>query len=252
MVQFYKNKKQNFECSVKITGTNPDSATARLILIPEDDSKRIFFEGKIKDNKCLIEIYPNININPKGKAMLEIIVDDSVIFSPWESVYELISEEVKIESTNITKNTTSGVSVQLLDDAKVNKQPVVKSLPKVEPVVEKKVVPKDTINMDELYKALLEQIGDGKKPLKEQLIWEVNKIINRNKGEHRNTIEAYKKTISFLDENTLRELFKIVKNEYKPTPQALNIAKSLNIKESTLTGKFLMYLTELNRARGKK
>ena len=252
MIEFYKNKKQNFECSVKITGTNPDSAKARLILVSDDYSKRIFVEGKIKDHKCLIEIYPNINIKPRGKAMLEVIVDESVIFAPWESAYELLSEEIHVESTHVSKSSSSGVTVKLLDDAKIAHKPVVvKPSVKLDPVIEKKIVEKkvdNSINMDTLYKALLENMNDDKKkPLKEQIIWEVNKIINNSSDKNKNVLKLYKQSITNLDENTLRELIKFVKSDYKPTMESIKLAKSMKLKDSNIVNRFLMYLSEIKK-----
>lgn len=92
---FYNNLPEIFECKVTIEG-NPSSSSARLIL--NSGSWNVLFEGKIGSNgMCTIPI-KSLSIFPKGtkgKATLEVIVDD-IIFTPWESEF-VIEESNKIE-----------------------------------------------------------------------------------------------------------------------------------------------------------
>ena len=252
MVQFYKNRKQNFECSVKITGTNPELSKARLILYPDDDSKAIFFEGKIKDTKCIVEVYPNININAKGKAVLEVIVDESVVFSPWNSTYELLSKEIQVESTNVTKSTSSGVSVKLIEDVKVAKE-VKPKVEMIKPVAkpEKKVVKEEKkkesgIDMDELYQALLKEVDSSdKKHLKEIVIWQLNKAMTRSDANTKKMLELYKKSVLAMDNDTITEIFKYVKKDYEPKKESINLIKKMKLNEMSNISKLLMYFSEI-------
>jgi len=111
MLTFYKNKSQTFECKIEIEGTNNENAEPRLILIPENDNKKIFFDGLVESGKCIVEVPPLNNISNKGKLKLEIYIEDTR-FSPWESIYE-IKEPVKVESVEIKK---SNKNVRVIED----------------------------------------------------------------------------------------------------------------------------------------
>ena len=110
MLKLYKNKLQTFECSIEIEGSDESSAKPRLILSPDNDSKSLFFEGNINDGECTIDIYPNVNIGKIGKVMLEVIVDNSTIFTPWSSNYKIITEQVKIQEAHISYEKKSSMS----------------------------------------------------------------------------------------------------------------------------------------------
>lgn len=129
MLNLYNNKSQKFECTVEISGNTVKNTECRLIFIPENDNKKIFFEGKIEKNKCWVDIPPLKEINSIGKLKLEIIVDDT-LFSPWESTYE-IKTPVSVESVEITSPSKTTVKIiekiDLIKDDKNNKPSIEKN-----------------------------------------------------------------------------------------------------------------------------
>jgi len=106
MLKIYKNKATTFKCKVTVEsdGKSVKNVKSRLVLYPSNDNRNVMFEGVVQHNECIIDINPDININSNGKAILEIIVDDSSIFMPWNSLYEIISNKIKVESAEVVYN----------------------------------------------------------------------------------------------------------------------------------------------------
>ena len=108
MLRLYKNKFQTFECSVEIEGADTSEAFSRIILYPKNDTRNVMYEGVIVGDKVEVDINSNINVAKEGKVVLEIIVDNSLIFTPWEDVYEVV-DQVKINQASINYNDKSRV-----------------------------------------------------------------------------------------------------------------------------------------------
>lgn len=108
MLRLYKNKFQTFECTVDIEGADSSEAFSRIILYPKNDTRNIMYEGVVVDNKVEVDINSNINVAKEGRVVLEIIVDNSLIFTPWEDIYEVV-DQVKIDQASINYHDKSRV-----------------------------------------------------------------------------------------------------------------------------------------------
>lgn len=108
MLRLYKNKFQTFECAVEIDGADTSEAYSRIILYPHNDTRNVMYEGLVVEDKCIVDINSNVNVAKTGKVTLEVIVDRSLIFTPWEDVYEIV-DQVKIHEASINYNSKSRV-----------------------------------------------------------------------------------------------------------------------------------------------
>ena len=105
MLEIYYDKAKEFECRVMVEGASLSSTKARLIL--QGDKYNIIYEGKI-DSKgwCTIKINPTKNLfehNETGKAVLEVIAEDT-LFEPWNSKFKVLaSKKVTVEVINKNK-----------------------------------------------------------------------------------------------------------------------------------------------------
>ena len=120
MLKLYKNKRQTFECRVEIEGASYDKAKPRLVFFPTNDNRNLFFEGVIEGNTCKVIVTPNLDIPKTGKVMLEVILDNSTLFQPWETTYEIILEQAKVQSESIKLTLEpSQPSVKIVEDVTI-------------------------------------------------------------------------------------------------------------------------------------
>lgn len=208
MLTFYKNKSQTFECNVEIEGADGNSAKSRLILSPNNDNKKIFFEGEVNAQKCKILVPPLSNISNQGNIVLEIIVEDT-LFSPWESVYE-IKEPVKVESVELTKSKKNVKMIK--DDVQLKtEKPKVKIQPIIteEPKKKKDGIIRETASLKD-RNLVKKYLNEFKKEKDKNLIKEFingeyftpkSSTIKWAKGVLNNTKSNIAKTIMYYHEN---------------------------------------------------
>lgn len=215
MLKIYKNKTTTFKCEVHVQGegegTNINNVKSRLILYPTNDNRNMMFEGVVQGDICTIDINSNININKNGKAVLEIIVDDSTIFRPWNSLYEIYTSTVTVEGA------------QIIYDANKSKV-VVNEItePKKQKIKTKKV-------LDKLLEEAAGMIKDAK---------EVNE-------DSKSLLAAYKDSIKSLSKEELKAMVDFVKKGYTPKKHSLQWAKRVIGENTSTKSKLLMYCNEL-------
>lgn len=228
MLKLYKTKNQLFECKIKIEGADKSTAKPRLILYPKGDSRNIFFEGTVENGTCKINIFPNINYSSTGKAVLEVIVENSIIFQPWSSEYEIITEQVKIEEAHVSRSPI-GASVKIVEDVKVDDKKLVEK--KVQKV-QKKIEPKKKKTMNDLLEEAAQMIKDGKENKKDD-----NKVL----------LKAYNDSIKSLSKEQLKDMVDFVKNDYTPKPETLVWARKVIGESISVKSKLLMYCNEIKK-----
>jgi len=177
MLKFYKNKSQTFKCRVEVQGADSPKVIPRLILISQSGGPRVFFEGKYNDGQCEINIASTSNISSnKGDVVLEIIANNTV-FTPWKSKYEIVMEQVVVESVGdvelVSSDSTPSLSLSfieedILEDTKPKMQ---KQKPKKKTIKENKHIEFLKRVSTSKRKKLLEHIQYSYKPNKQVLKW---------------------------------------------------------------------------------
>jgi len=105
MLRFHSDRKQIFECKIKIEGADAKDSTARLVL-QDGDTNRIY-EGKVDVlGNCKIDI-PALDgfKNSKGKATLEVRVND-VVFEPYKNDYLIVERQVRVDEVKVVEKPT--------------------------------------------------------------------------------------------------------------------------------------------------
>lgn len=221
MLKIYKNKTTTFKCEVKVEseGSNVNNVKSRLILYPTNDNRNVMYEGVIQNNICTIDINPNININKTGKAILEIIVDDANIFMPWNSLYEIVTESVKVESAQIIydANKAKVIVNEIKDVAPKNKLP-------------EKVAP---------------TVKTQKKMSFDDLLEEASKIVIEDKKDDKALLKTYSDSIKSLSKEELKAMVDFVKKDYTPKKDSLHWAKKVIGENVSVKAKMLMYCNEI-------
>jgi hypothetical protein len=123
MLKLYKDRKQTFECKIKIENAKLNNARARLMLSgPQMD---FAFIGKVDAmGNCMVEIPPlRMMEHKEGAAILEVMVDGGY-FEPLKTDYKLVSREVTVENVVLTDESYT-VKVEA---EKVTKEPTKKPL----------------------------------------------------------------------------------------------------------------------------
>lgn len=182
MLRLYKNKSQSFQCRLEIDGSRYTKAKPRLIFYPDSDSRNLMFEGTLKNNNCTVLLTPNVDITNHGKVVLEVVVDDSTLFSPWSSTYEIIVEQAKIENNSIQlKMDSSPVTMmRLAEDVGIVEERI------IEPIQMKK---------------------EEEKIEKERVQNEVNHAIEEQKKEN-TVVEHIEKNWNTVPKDLVREIQK--------------------------------------------
>lgn len=237
MLKLYKNKNQEFSCKIKIEGADKSTAKPRLILYPDNDSRNIFFEGIIEGEICKIRVLPNLNISQNGKAVLEVIVEDSILFQPWKTEYEIITEKVRVEEVHVS-NSFSGATVKVLEEeVKVDNKNVIAEKKKVNPVI------KPTIKVES--KKQIEAVPVKKKKSFDDLLQEAAGMIKDDTEESKKLLKVYNESIKSLSKEDLSKMVKHVTVNYIPTKESLSWAKKLLGETKTTKAKLLMYANEV-------
>ncbi len=94
----YKDINENFVCDIFIEGSNPESASVRLVL--ESNQWNLVFNGYIENGKCNIPIkkLDILSENLIGDIRLEVIAEGNV-FIPWKDKF-LVKTSKSIKTTN--------------------------------------------------------------------------------------------------------------------------------------------------------
>ena len=106
MLKLFKDRKQTFECKIKIENAQLNNARARLMLSgPQMDYA---FIGKVDGmGNCMVEIPPlRMFEHKEGAAILEVMVDGGY-FEPLKTDYKLVSREVTVENVIVTDQSFS-------------------------------------------------------------------------------------------------------------------------------------------------
>lgn len=134
MLKLHKDKRNTFECKIKIEGAKLENANTRLVLsgVQMDYS----FKGKVDSmGNCFVELPPlKILENSEGTATLEVFVDGG-FFQPFETEYKLVTREVTVTEVKVTDD-----SYQVKVSAEVKepiKRKIVHETKKKKPVVKK-------------------------------------------------------------------------------------------------------------------
>jgi len=225
VLKLYKTKNQLFECKISVEGADKSTAKPRLVLYPEKDSRNLFFEGVVENGICKIPVFPNVNFSAKGKAVLEVIVENSIIFQPWTSDYEIVTEQVKIQEARISSSPVVATVKILESDIKLDNKKIV-----------------DTIKSGQ------RQISGSKKNKSfDELLEEAAGIIQDNKIDDKKLLKAYNESIKSLSKSELLNMVKFVKSNYTPSNESLKWAKKMIGEAKSVRAKLLMYCNEIKK-----
>jgi hypothetical protein len=101
MLKLYKDRKQLFECKIKIENAKLNNARARLMLSgPQMDYALV---GRVDAmGNCVVEIPPLRMFDHKeGSAVLEVMVDGGY-FEPLKTDYKVVTRKVTVENVTLT------------------------------------------------------------------------------------------------------------------------------------------------------
>jgi hypothetical protein len=112
--KIYRDKPETFMCDMEISGANPATSKARIII--EGKDLTYMFEGTIDaKGKCKIPLKKMgfLTENEKGIIKLEVIADDTV-FTPWEDNFTAVnSKRVAIKVFESQDDNTQKIGVRL-------------------------------------------------------------------------------------------------------------------------------------------
>jgi len=115
--KLYTDKKEVFECDIKLSGASIKNSFARLIV--ESDNMNFVFNGTISESgKCSIPVKKLkgfLDESSSGNIKLEVIADDTY-FTPWSSEFlveasKKVTVEVKSQEKEIIKEGKPNISV---------------------------------------------------------------------------------------------------------------------------------------------
>lgn len=226
MLKLYKNKNQIFEAAISVDGADISKAKPRLVLFPSNDNRNVFFEGVIENGTCKVILTPNLEISKTGKAVLEIIIDNSTLFQPWNTTYEIITEQVKIQSESISLATEQNKpTVRIIEDIKVkdDKNKVINK------PIEKKIIPKSNVIQ----------------PIHNKF---QNELFHKSvSDESRKMINEFLSTVNSLEKKEKKALLEYITKSYTPDGNTVKWAKSILLDKNSLVAKISMYCHDLER-----
>lgn len=102
MLKFYDDRKQTFECKIKLEGSDKALKDAKVRLVFEDGNVQRFYRGKTDIlGNCIVELPPMKEIKQrKGEVSLEVRVHD-VIFEPYRNQYVIGGSKVSIQEAKV-------------------------------------------------------------------------------------------------------------------------------------------------------
>jgi hypothetical protein len=126
--KLYTDKKELFECDIKLSGASIKDSFARLVV--ESDDMNFVFNGTISsDGKCSIPVKKLkgfLDENASGNIKLEVVADDTY-FVPWKSEFlvessKKVTVEVVSQQKEVIKEGKPNISVSgIKESKKVNK-----------------------------------------------------------------------------------------------------------------------------------
>jgi len=145
----YTDKKENFECTIKLEGASLKDAKTRMIV--HTDDLNLMFEGTInKSGKCKIPISRMkglLSEQVTGLMKLEVIAEDTY-FQPWESKFTVDAQKkltVEVKSQKESKkprmivseirNDPVGNLVELFKQNNITAKEIVKKKTKLIPII---------------------------------------------------------------------------------------------------------------------
>jgi len=101
MLNFYNDRKQTFECKIKLEGTEHSLKNSRVRLVFEDGNVQRFYVGTTDIlGNCIVNLPPlKEHTNLTGDVVLEVRIND-IVFEPYRNKYD-IKEMMKIEEVKI-------------------------------------------------------------------------------------------------------------------------------------------------------
>ena len=147
--KLYIDKKENFECQLKLEGASLKDAKSRMIV--ESGDFNLMFDGTIDNSgKCVVPISRLKGLlreGTKGTMKLEVIAEDTY-FQPWESKFTVdtkqkLTVEVKEQTSNkqprmiVTeiKKDPVGNLVKLFKQNNITAKEIIKRKEKLIPII---------------------------------------------------------------------------------------------------------------------
>ncbi len=147
--KLYIDKKENFECQLKLEGASLRDAKTRMIV--ESDNFNLMFDGTIdRSGKCVVPISRLkglLSEGMKGTMKLEVIAEDTY-FQPWESKFTVdtkqkLTVEVKEQASNTQprivvteiKKDPVGNLVKLFKQNNITANEIIKRKEKLIPII---------------------------------------------------------------------------------------------------------------------
>jgi len=107
MYKLFTDKKEVFECDLKLSGASLDKSNVRLVV--ESADINLLFKGKIDSTgKCVVPVKRLSGLlgeSTTGTLRLEVIADDT-FFTPWESEFVVETSKkvtIEVKSQNKTR-----------------------------------------------------------------------------------------------------------------------------------------------------
>ncbi len=102
MLKFYKDRKQIFECKIKLEGTDKFLKDSKVRLVFEDENVQRFYPGKTDVlGNCVVELPPLKELTSfEGEVVLEVRVED-IVFEPYRNKYH-IEQAMKIDEVRVS------------------------------------------------------------------------------------------------------------------------------------------------------
>ena len=147
--KLYIDKKENFECQLRLEGASLKDAKSRMIV--ESNNFNLMFDGTIDNSgKCIVPISRLKGLlreGTKGTMKLEVIAEDTY-FQPWESKFivdtkQKLTVEVKEQASNkqprmiVTeiKKDPVGNLVKLFKQNNITAKEIIKRKEKLIPII---------------------------------------------------------------------------------------------------------------------
>jgi hypothetical protein len=112
--KIYRDKSETFLCDMEITGANPATSKARIII--ESRDLTYMFEGTIDSKgQCKIPLKKMnfLQENEKGTIKLEVIAED-MLFVPWSEEFTAVSSrKVKVKNITESEDTSSKIGIKI-------------------------------------------------------------------------------------------------------------------------------------------
>ena len=147
--KLYIDKKENFECQLRLEGASLKDAKSRMIV--ESNNFNLMFDGTIDNSgKCIVPISRLKGLlreGTKGTMKLEVIAEDTY-FQPWESKFTVdtkqkLTVEIKEQTSNkqpriiVTeiKKDPVGNLVKLFKQNNITAKEIIKRKEKLIPII---------------------------------------------------------------------------------------------------------------------